>query len=620
MSGSIKAGNGSRAVVLCPISRGQLPSIHAIARCSMISIASRQNLESIMSASYSLMAVGEGVVLNVTGFVGTIVVSVKSTQLVLHEMAPIKRNIAETITLALAVLTLVTQVRANPNATVGHQAPPPFIAGESTERACFTPNYLCSPPPPSSSPPPPRLFSPPPPRLVISPPPLILDPSPSPLLGPSPPPRLGPSPSPLLGAFPPGIDAPLVTTPAGASKSQAGLILGICAALLGAALIGLFLFCFLRPRIRLKSSVKPAQRANSGLPTDTVARPYTFKEIKNMTRNFSQGELLSSGAYGEVYKGTPPMGGRSLAVKRIKDENDDGEASFLAEVNSLRQIRHRNLLQLRGWCEAKEGMFLVYDYMCNSSLDKWLHPKPNPNEVSLFQNLTWNVRFSILSGVASGLEYLHEGWVQCVLHRDVKSSNVMLDADFNPYLGDFGLAGTLGYMAPEMHYTGKATKETDVYAFGVLVLEVVCGRRPFLHLQDGDNPGDFLLLDRVWRAHEAGTILQMVDQKLMEPDVEGSSHEQDELMASTLQWGLLCCLPNSSERPSMRLVHQWFQSREVGAVETPSLPATKPTAPTSTDRYMFTMPQSSEGTSSASQSSDTTRSSTKTNMTFQTSR
>ncbi|KAG0577134.1 hypothetical protein KC19_5G133500 [Ceratodon purpureus] len=516
-------------------------------------------------------------------------------------MAPIKRNIAETIsTLALAVLSLVTVVPVSG----GLFCPPPSpIVG--VYGACTLPL------PPSSSPPPPG--------LVISPPPSNLD----------------PSPSPLSGAFPPGIDAPLVTTPAGASKSQAGLISGICAALLVAALIGLFLFCFLRPGIRLKSSVKPTQRANSGLPTDTIARPYTFKEIKNMTRNFSQCELLSSGAYGAVYKGTPPIGGRSLAVKRIKDENDDGEASFLAEVNSLRQIRHRNLLQLRGWCEAKEGMFLVYDYMCNSSLDKWLHPKPNPNEVTLFQNLTWNVRFSILSGVASGLEYLHEGWVQCVLHRDVKSSNVMLDADFNPYLGDFGLArlvdhqklhktttpaGTLGYMAPEMHYTGKATKETDVYAFGVLVLEVVCGRRPFLHLQDGDNPGDFLLLDRVWRAHEAGNILQMVDQKLLEPDVQGSSHEQDELMASTLQWGLLCSLPNSSERPSMRLVHQWFQSREVGAVETPSLPATKPTAPTSTDRYMFTMPQSSEGTSSASLSSDTTRSSTKTNMTFQTSR
>lgn len=346
-----------------------------------------------------------------------------------------------------------------------------------------------------------------------------------------------------------------------------------------------------------------------------------------MTKNFNDSELLSSGAFGDVYKGTPYLGSSSLlAVKRIKHENEHGQETFLAEVNSLKQIRHRNLLQLRGWCQAKEGMFLVYDFMSNGSLDKWLHPKSsNPNQTTIvFEGLSWNARFSILSGVASGLEYLHEGWVQCVLHRDIKSSNVMLDANFNAVLGDFGLArlvdhqklqkttmpaGTLGYMAPEIHYTGKATKEAGMYAFGVLVLEVVCGRRPFMNTQvaDVEDSGDFLLLDRVWRAHEAGNISKMVDPGLVESDVEADGPERAKLMANVLQWGLLCCLPNPSERPSMRLVSHWFQSAKVGAMEPPSLPATKPAPQT---RYTFSnIPLSSEGTSSSHSTSDTTRSS-----------
>ena len=342
-----------------------------------------------------------------------------------------------------------------------------------------------------------------------------------------------------------------------------------------------------------------------------------------MTKNFNDTELLSSGAFGDVYKGTPPLGTSLLAVKRIKHENEHGQETFLAEVNSLKQIRHRNLLQLRGWCQAKEGMFLVYDFMSNGSLDKWLHPKPNPNQTTpVFEGLSWNTRFSILSGVASGLEYLHEGWVQCVLHRDIKSSNVMLDANFNAVLGDFGLArlvdhqklqkttmpaGTLGYMAPEMHYTGKATKETDVYAFGVLVLEVVCGRTPFMNTPDVEDPGEFLLLDRVWRAHEAGNISRMVDPGLLESDVEANDPERAKLMANVLQWGLLCCLSNPSERPSMRLVSHWFQSAKVGAMEPPPLPAIKPAPQT---RYTFSnIPLSSESTSSSHSTSDTTRSS-----------
>ena len=159
---------------------------------------------------------------------------------------------------------------------------------------------------------------------------------------------------------------------------------------------------------------------------------------------------------------------------------------FVAEIISMGRLRHRNLVQLLGYCRRKGELLLVYDYMPNGSLDKFLYGKENTN-------LNWLQRFRILKGVASGLLYLHEEWEHVVLHRDVKSSNVLLDAELNGRLGDFGLArlydhgtnpqtthvvGTIGYLAPELTRTGRATTYTDVFGFGAFMLEVACGRRP----------------------------------------------------------------------------------------------------------------------------------------------
>jgi serine/threonine protein kinase len=234
--------------------------------------------------------------------------------------------------------------------------------------------------------------------------------------------------------------------------------------------------------------------------------------------------------------------------------------------------------------------------------------------------LPLGLRYSVLSGVAAALSYLHEECMQCVLHRDIKSSNVLLDGDLNAYLGDFGLArlidhqkmekttmmaGTLGYMAPEMPHTRKATRESDVYSFGVLVLEVMCGMRP-LDVTAIER-GDGILVDMVWRAHEAGNVLEVADSRLgatfsrslsalgLEFELEGaesvSMHgtddaiEERKMITNLLHLGLLCCNPNPEERPSTRLVAQLLQSSENLEMSMPSLPACKLRADYSTPGF-----------------------------------
>ncbi|KAG1337839.1 L-type lectin-domain containing receptor kinase S.4 [Cocos nucifera] len=215
---------------------------------------------------------------------------------------------------------------------------------------------------------------------------------------------------------------------------------------------------------------------------------FSYKELKLATKGFRDRELVGFGGFGKVYKGTLPGSRADIAVKRVSHESRQGIREFMAEIASIGRLRHRNLVQLQGWCRRRADLLLVYDYMPNGSLDKFLFcdgsRKANPV-------LSWAERFRILRDVASALLYLHEGWENVVIHRDVKASNVLLDADLNGRLSDFGLAklyehganpsttrvvGTLGYLAPELTRTGKATTSCDVFAFGALALEWSSGR------------------------------------------------------------------------------------------------------------------------------------------------
>lgn len=201
---------------------------------------------------------------------------------------------------------------------------------------------------------------------------------------------------------------------------------------------------------------------------------FIYKDLYNATSGFSDKMLLGKGGFGKVYRGFLPASKRNVAIKRISPESKQGMKEFMSEVAILGNVRHRSLVQLLGYCRNKHELLLVYDYMPNGSLDKYLYGRHK-------LALGWSQRFRIIKGVACGLAYLHEEWERVIIHRDIKSSNVLLDEEMNGRLGDFGLArlhdhrvdaytthvaGTYGYIAPELARLGKSTKGTDVFAFG----------------------------------------------------------------------------------------------------------------------------------------------------------
>jgi serine/threonine protein kinase len=245
-----------------------------------------------------------------------------------------------------------------------------------------------------------------------------------------------------------------------------------------------------------------------------------------------------------------------IAVKRISHDSRQGMKEFVAKIVSMGRLRHRNLVQLLGYCRRRGELLLVYDYMPNGSLDKFLYSNEKPN-------LNWVQRFRIIRGVASSLLYLHEGWEQVVLHRDIKSSNVLLDAGLNGKLGDFGLAklydhgtnpqttrvvGTMGYLAPELTRTGRATTFSDVFAFGAFLLEVTCGRKPIESL---GLPERVILVDWVAECWRKGDILDASD-----PRLEGNYVVEE--MELVLKLGLFCSHAIPAARPSMKQAVQFL--------------------------------------------------------------
>ncbi|CAL9087166.1 unnamed protein product [Musa acuminata var. zebrina] len=301
-------------------------------------------------------------------------------------------------------------------------------------------------------------------------------------------------------------------------------------------------------------------------------REFEFKVLNKATNNFDEKMKLGKGGFGEVYKGMLPGENKAVAVKKFSRANSRQD-DFLKELTIINRLRHKHLVPLVGWCHTSGMLLLVYDYMPNGSLDQHLFEGPD------MPILNWERRYNVITGVASALHYLHDEYEQRVVHRDLKASNIMLDANFNARLGDFGLAraletdrtsyaemelggvpGTMGYIAPECFHTGKATCESDVFGFGAVVLEVVCGRRP-----RSDIAGFKFLSDWVWKLHREGRVLESVD-----PRLEGDYVPAD--AERLLLLGLACSHPSPGERPKMQTVVQ-IVSR---AVAPPAVPHFKP--------------------------------------------
>jgi serine/threonine protein kinase len=285
---------------------------------------------------------------------------------------------------------------------------------------------------------------------------------------------------------------------------------------------------------------------------------FSYKDLFHATEGFKNKNLLGIGGFGRVYKGLLSASKLEIAVKRISHDSRQGMKEFIAEIVSIGCLQHRHLVQLHGYCRRKGELLLVYEYMSKGSLDKYLYDLEDKRPT-----LSWAQRFRIIKSIASGLLFLHEEWEKVVLHRDIKPSNVLLDDQMNGRLGDFGLArlydhgtdpqtthvvGTIGYLAPELARTSRATPLTDVFSFGIFVLEVICGRKPIDQTAQGNK---VILVDWVLDHCRQGLLLESVDTKLQ------GCYNVDEACL-TLKLGLLCSHPFTSLRPNMRLVMQYL--------------------------------------------------------------
>ncbi|CAN6844932.1 unnamed protein product [Brassica oleracea] len=279
---------------------------------------------------------------------------------------------------------------------------------------------------------------------------------------------------------------------------------------------------------------------------------FAYKELFKATNGFKQ--LLGKGGFGQVFKGTLPGSNAKIAVKRVSHGSSQGMREFLAEIATIGRLRHPNLVRLLGYCRYNEELYLVYDYMPNGSLDRYLYGGSSDQE-----ELSWSQRFKIIKDVASALAYLHHEWLQVVIHRDIKPANVLIDDKMNASLGDFGLAklydqgheaqtssvaGTFGYMAPELMRTGRPTTGTDVYAFGVFMLEVSCGRKLF---EPRAEPEEIVLADWAINRWENGDIIEAASERIRREYDKGQ-------LEVVLKLGVLCSHQAEEVRPDMATV------------------------------------------------------------------
>ncbi|WCJ42957.1 receptor kinase 1 [Euphorbia peplus] len=277
---------------------------------------------------------------------------------------------------------------------------------------------------------------------------------------------------------------------------------------------------------------------------------FDFSVILAATGNFSSSNKIGQGGFGPVYKGNL-SNGQEIAVKRMSNCSKQGTEEFKNEVKLIAKLQHKNLVKLLGCCIERKENILIYEYLPNKSLDSFLF------DVKTRSMMEWEKRFDIVYGIARGILYLHQDSRLTIIHRDLKCSNILLDAKMNPKISDFGMArifhgdqiegrtnrvvGTYGYMSPEYGLLGKFSVKSDVFSFGVIILEVVSGNKSSSFHQKDPSMS---LVGQVWELWSEGRALEIVDSSL-----NGSYNSGQALRC--IQVGLLCVQEAAIDRPTM---------------------------------------------------------------------
>ncbi|KAH9563449.1 hypothetical protein CY35_05G126400 [Sphagnum magellanicum] len=299
-------------------------------------------------------------------------------------------------------------------------------------------------------------------------------------------------------------------------------------------------------------------------PVDNIKggtwRIFSLRELHAATNSFNYDNKLGEGGFGSVYWGQLPSGDQ-IAVKRLKVWSTKAEMEFAVEVEILGRVRHKNLLSLKGYCAEGQERLIVYDYMPKLSLLSHLH-----GQFSSESTLDWQQRMKIAIGSAEGLAYLHHYATPHIIHRDIKASNILLDDNFDAQVADFGFAklipqgathvttrvkGTLGYLAPEYAMWGKVSESCDVYSFGILLLELISGRKPIERIGTTKRT----IVEWAGPLVLEGNIHGLVDPKL-----EGEFQE-DELIR-LVQAATMCAQDSPESRPTMQEVVEMLKSAD----------------------------------------------------------
>ncbi|KAK9938303.1 hypothetical protein M0R45_015050 [Rubus argutus] len=340
-------------------------------------------------------------------------------------------------------------------------------------------------------------------------------------------------------------------------KVKIGLIVGVVIAVVfSGMLVGYYVY---RRRTKLKVSetdIREGNEKNEGAQEEDLELPlFNISTIASATDNFSDYMKLGEGGFGPVYRGTL-ADGQEFAVKRLSRSSGQGFNEFMNEIIMIAKLQHRNLVKILGCCVQGEEKMVIYEYMPNRSLDSFIFDHTMGELL-----LDWPKRFHIICGIARGLLYLHQDSRLRIIHRDLKASNVLLDDEMNPKISDFGLArmltggdqtegntkrvvGTYGYMAPEYAADGIFSVKSDVFSFGILVLELLSGRRNkgFYHPDHNHN-----LIGNAWSLWNEGRPLELINTLL-----ESSCNPSEVLRC--IQVSLLCVQHHPDDRPSMASV------------------------------------------------------------------